>query len=71
MWEQFVLISKKALKKKQFHPENVSRKWHLRDPTFQNIPGGGCPQTPYDYTTCWADEHMATLPPKFLDLYTV
>ena len=56
--------SKKALKKKQFHPEKRG-KWHLRDSTFQKFPGGACPQTPLrpSYAARRADECPAARRP--------
>ena len=74
MLKQFDLTRKKALKKKQFHPENVG-KCICETVHFKIFPGGACPRTPHDpssYATSWVNKSRA-LPPqknrKFLDPY--
>ena len=50
MWKQFVLTSKKALKKKQFHPENAGN-GICKTLHFKIFPGEHVPGPPYDSAT--------------------
>ena len=58
MWKQFVLTSKKALKKKQYHPENAGN-GICETLHFKIFPGDHAPGPPTThYAARRADEHM-------------